>query len=57
MIPFDIASFQEDSLSNLRTPFLGISQLMVECTCWWVTPCIRKEHASHFTAAVSYVEK
>ena len=22
----------------------AISQLMVECTCWWVTPCIRKEH-------------
>ena len=42
MIPFDIASFQEDSLSNLRTTLPR--NITVDGMCWWVTPCIRNEH-------------
>ena len=51
MIPFDIASFQEDSLSNLRTTLPrnitvdGRMYVLVGYTLY-------KEGASHFTAAV-----
>ena len=56
MIPFDIASFQEDSLSNLRITLPrnitvdGRMYVLVGYTLY-------KEGASHFTAAVIWRNK
>ena len=56
MIPFDIASFQGDSLSNLRTTLprktTGDGRIYV-----LVGNTLYKEGASHFTAAVMWRSK
>ena len=53
MIPFDIASFQEDSLSNLRTTLPR--NITVDGRMYGYT--LYKEGASHFTAAVMWRNK
>ena len=44
MIPFDIASFQEDSLSNLRITLPRNITVDGRMYVLVGTPCIRKEH-------------